>query len=84
MSPLELSLEVCEAMFAEASAVFPREACGVVVGQVGVPAQQRFVRFLFVFFFSRFFLFFTDEYHSSTKRRRRDDDQKSNGGVFLL
>lgn len=45
MSPLELSSGVCEAMFAEASAVFPREACGVVVGPRGVPGQQRFVRF---------------------------------------
>jgi hypothetical protein len=58
---------------------------GVGKNTISSDFSRRFVRFLFVFFFSGFFVFFTDEYHSSTKRRRRrDDDQKSNGGVFLL
>ncbi len=42
---LSLSAEVYEAMFAEARACFPREACGVIVGPQDRPAGQRFVRF---------------------------------------
>lgn len=44
-TPLVLTDSLCEALFAEARAAFPREACGVIVGPPGEPAALRFVRF---------------------------------------
>ena len=44
MPPFTLAPAVVEALFAEARARFPREACGVVIGRPGDPGSQVFHR----------------------------------------
>lgn len=46
MSPLALNPELCAALFAEASAAWPREACGAITGRAGEPGSLTLHPFL--------------------------------------